>query len=298
MGIAALNPSSGILLRSLPRKPCYGAGIPIAECVIAMSDTDPERQPSGPWSVPRVQPARSPSRPLPQPKPPRRWTASLSGILFALLLFGGVGARMYKDLSQPDAWDYWKDLYLSPSMTSSVLDTVELDRSGPSRKALAITGEIGAATASWFRERIDEAHLKPGDVVMLSSPGGNLGQSMIMGEIIRAHGLTTVVGAADGDGGIKPSYCASACVLAYAGGTVRVGLAGSRLGVHRFTSASPGSDPVASAQRTMGGVLSYMTKMGVSSTVVEAMAATEKIRWLGAGEAATMNLVTDPAGKG
>lgn len=262
-----------------------------------MPDTEPQRHtgPSGPWSVPRVQP----SRPKPQPPapPPRRWLTGLSGIAFAVLLFGTVGARMYEDLSTPEAWDYWKDLYVSPSMTASVLDAVYIDRSGRGRRALAISGEIGAATASWFRDRLNDANLKPGDVVMLSSPGGDLGQSMIMGEIIRAHDLTTVVGTADGNGGIKPSYCASACVLAFAGGKARVGLEGSRLGVHRFTSTRPGANPVALAQRTMGGVLSYMTKMGVSSTVVEAMAATEKIRWLGVGEAAAMNLVTDPAGK-
>lgn len=83
-------------------------------------------------------------------------------------------------------------------------------------------------------------------------------------------------------------------MTAYAGGKVRIGIEGSRLGVHRFTSPKPGDDPVASAQRTMGFVLSYMTKMGVSSSVVEAMSATDKIRWLSSGEASTMNLVTDP----
>ena len=43
-----------------------------------------------------------------------------------------------------------------------------------------------------------------------------------------------------------------------------------------------------------GMVLSYMTKMGVSSAVVEAMSATKDVRWLGAREASAMNLITDP----
>jgi hypothetical protein len=34
--------------------------------------------------------------------------------------------------------------------------------------------------------------------------------------------------------------------------------------------------------------------MGVSSSVAEAMSATSDVRWLGAREAAGMNLVTDP----
>jgi hypothetical protein len=37
-----------------------------------------------------------------------------------------------------------------------------------------------------------------------------------------------------------------------------------------------------------------MTKMGVSSSVAEAMTATSDVRWLGVREAAAVNLVTDP----
>ncbi|WP_398470236.1 hypothetical protein [Tardiphaga sp.] len=215
-------------------------------------------------------------------------------IAFAVLLFGGLGIRAYKDLSTPESWSYWKDLYVSPSMSAEVIDNLDPDKSGRGRKALAITGKIGAASATWFREQLDQAKLQPGDIVLMSSPGGNLSQSMIMGEVIRARGLSTAVGTADADGRIKPGYCASACVTAYAGGKVRIGIEGSRLGVHRFTSSRQGEDPVASTQRTMGFVLSYMTKMGVSSQVVEAMSGTEKIRWLTGSEASGMNLVTDP----
>jgi hypothetical protein len=115
-----------------------------------------------------------------------------------------------------------------------------------------------------------------------------------MGEVIRSRGLTTAVGALDGSGTIAPSYCASACVFVYAGGKPRFGVEGSALGVHRFVSETPGPDPVAETQRTTGMVLSYMTRMGVSSSVVEAMSATSAVRWLTAKEAAAMNLVTDP----
>ena len=43
--------------------------------------------------------------------------------------------------------------------------------------------------------------------------------------------------------------------------------------------------------------LSYMTRMGVSSSVVEAMSETRDVRWLSAKQAAAMNLVTDPVEK-
>ena len=214
-----------------------------------------------------------------------------------ILLISGVGIRAYRDLSQPEAWAYWKDLYFSPSMKSSLIARASPDGSGRGRAALAISGTIGAATANWFRERLDEAHLGAGDVILLSSPGGDLNQAVVMGEIIRSRGLVTAVGVADGSGRIRPSYCASACVLVYAGGKTRLGIEGSMLGVHRFVTSAPEGDPVAETQRTAGMVLSYMTKMGVSSAVVEAMSQTSEVRWLGAKEASAMNLITDPVGK-
>ena len=132
--------------------------------------------------------------------------------------------------------------------------------------------------------------------MLLSSPGGNLDQSLIMGEIIRARGLVTAVGTSDASGQIRPGSCASACVFVYAGGATRYDIAGSRLGVHRFTTRGPGSsDPVADTQRVTGLVLSYLKRMGVSASLVEAMSATSDIRWLDSRQAAEMNLVTAQA---
>jgi hypothetical protein len=133
--------------------------------------------------------------------------------------------------------------------------------------------------------------------VLLSSPGGNLDQALIMGEIIRARGLATAVGTADSSGRIARSLCASACVLVYAGGAPRYGIEGSVLGVHRFTNSLPGRDPIADAQRMTGRILNYMGKMGVSPAVVEAMSATRDIRWLEPAEALKMNLITEPIGR-
>jgi hypothetical protein len=209
-------------------------------------------------------------------------------------MISGVGIRAYRDMSQPEAWAYWKDQYFSPSMTSSRVASAVFNSGGRGRTALVISGKIGAASANWFRDRLDEAHLVAGDTVLMSSPGGDLNQAVIMGEIIRSHGLATAIGVVDASGQIRPSYCASACVFVYAGGKNRYGVEGSRLGVHRFVTSTPGRDPVADTQRTTGMVLSYMTKMGVSSSVVEAMSETRDVRWLGAKEAAAMNLVTDP----
>ena len=41
-------------------------------------------------------------------------------------------------------------------------------------------------------------------------------------------------------------------------------------------------------------VLGYVTRMGVSSTIVEAMSQTSEVRWLPPQQAQAMNLITDP----
>src|SRR5689334_281069 len=154
-----------------------------------VDDRDQSR-PTGPWSPP---PPRAPSTPSRVQAP--RWRLSGSAIIFILLL-ASVGIRAFKDLSQPEAWAYWKDQYFSPSLTASVIPNADFGGSGRSRPALAIHGTIGPAAASWLRSELDQARLVPGDTVLLSSPGGDLGQAIIMGEIIRAHGLATAVGTA------------------------------------------------------------------------------------------------------
>jgi hypothetical protein len=224
-------------------------------------------------------------------------TRRIGSVAIVVLMLLGFGIRAYKDLSRPEAWDYWKDQYVSPSLRSSLAADTDLDGSGHGRRALFISGEIGPAAASWFREQLEQAHLAAGDAIVLSSPGGDLNQATIMGEIIRSRALVTAVGAAGASGRVRPSYCASACVLVFAGGKTRLGVEGSALGVHRFVATIRAGDPIAEAQRIAGALLGYMTKMGVSSSIVEAISETKEIRWLAPNEAAAMNLITDPIGR-
>jgi hypothetical protein len=206
----------------------------------------------------------------------------------------GTGIRAYRDLSGPDAWSFWKDQYISPSLSSALVANGAIHGLGGERAVLAVSGRVGPAAAGWLRDKINDSHLKPGDVVLLSSPGGNLDQGVMMGEVIRAHGLATAVGVLDNGGRVRPGFCASACVFAFAGGQTRYGLDGSALGVHRFTTTAQGDDAVADTQRVTGAILGYLTRMGVSSQVIEAMSETRDIRWLGPREAEAMKLVTAP----
>src|SRR4051794_10265947 len=187
----------------------------------------------------------TPARPWGLPIGPshNRRKIPLFSILFFVLTLALVVGRAYRELSTPQAWAYW-DSYFSPGMTASLVQPAA------SRPVLAISGTIDAAAASWFRSKLDDAKLQPGDTVALSSPGGDVDQALIIGELIRSHSLKTAVATLDTDGRMRPSYCASACVLAYAGGAVRLGVPGSVLGVHRFTTDGVGRNVVAETQRT------------------------------------------------
>jgi hypothetical protein len=252
------------------------------------------KSPTGPAVATPRMPATPPPTP---PVQATRRKRNYWSIAVFVLLASGVGIRAYRDLSRPDAWDYWKDQYVSPSLTASLVAKAYLGSADQGRRTLLVSGTIGPAAATLFRDRLDEAGLAAGDLVLLSSPGGDLSQAVIMGEIIRSRGLATAVGTTDASGRVKPAYCASACVLVYAGGKLRFGVLGSALGVHRFVTTKATSDPVADTQRVAGAVLGYMTKMGVSSSVVEAMSETRDIRWLAPKDALAMNLITDPLGK-
>src|SRR5260370_21744140 len=98
-----------------------------------------------------------------------------------------IGGRAYKALPGPEAWVYWKDLYFSPGMASSRIANADPDGSGRRRPGLAISGTIGAATASWFRDRLDEAHLVAGEAIFLLSPRGHFNQAGLLRGIMRSR---------------------------------------------------------------------------------------------------------------
>jgi hypothetical protein len=247
----------------------------------------------------------SPSGPRVPPRQPRRaatgialprgiFRPSLLSVIILMLVLLGLGIRAYREMSRPGTRDYPREAFREPSMRATVISNVDLDGSGRFRRALAIRGDIDWTSADWFDDQVEQARLSPDDLIVLSSDGGKLNQSMLMGETIRKRGFATAVGTADASGKVYASSCASACVFVYAGGKTRYGIFGSQLGVHRFTKSGPTSDPVAESQKTQGRLLGYIRKMGISSRFVELMSQTSEINWLDPRTAQEINLITVP----
>src|SRR5690349_13736526 len=93
----------------------------------------------GPWDTPTPQPAAQRAD-RPELVPQRKWTNRLSVIAFVLII-AGTAIQAFKDMSRPDAWAYWKDLYFSHSMTSALVSEADLGDLGHRRSALVISGE-------------------------------------------------------------------------------------------------------------------------------------------------------------
>ncbi len=140
----------------------------------------------------------------------------------------------------------------------------------------------------------------PGDALYILSGGGDLGDGLRFGELVRRHRLQTFVGLptwyADHLGidrylpgttsfntiatifGLYPSVCASACTFAFLGGTARTIVRGSLFLVHR--SFLPRNSPLlqnpkfnreaslAFGERAMAQMSAYAAAMGISPEFV------------------------------
>ncbi len=219
------------------------------------------RSPTGP----RIAPPRQPiDRPAMQPPHRGGQKRRYWSVVIFILLVSGIGIRAYRDLSRPEAWAYWKESYLSPSMTSALIPNADFDGCGP----------WPACARNQRDNRCRQCQLVPGQARRDPSLRRRRRVAVFSGwriESGRDHGRNHSIPWA-GDrrrrhrrpGHVRPAYCASACVLVFAGGKIRYGVEGSMLGVHQFATTAPVRDPVADTQRVAGMLLGYMTKMGVS----------------------------------
>lgn len=102
------------------------------------------------------------------------------------------------------------------------------------------------------------------DVVTFNSPGGAIYPAMELGRLIRAFELPTLQ--------VRTNECASACALAFLGGSVRAAEAGS-IGVHQSSfSANPSIDTgaaVSAVQSVTADILEYLNEMGAGSGLLQ-----------------------------
>jgi hypothetical protein len=151
---------------------------------------------------------------------------------------------------------------------------------------------------------------KGGSTIVFDSPGGNVAGAMELGRLIRQLGLDTAVqlnvteerrvgGSAGGtemfDIATNTS-CASACTLAFLGGTVREVEDDARFGVHQF-SAEHGVIGDSATQAAMTVLALYFEQMGVDRRLLDLASATPpgRMYWLKASDARELRVDTTRA---
>lgn len=100
--------------------------------------------------------------------------------------------------------------------------------------------------------------------VTFESPGGNIQKAMQLGRLIRRLGLSTIQP--------RAIECASACSLAFLGGTMRYAEPGA-IGVHKSSfnrdlSVST-EDAVSVVQQVTAEIITYMVEMGVEPALLQ-----------------------------
>jgi hypothetical protein len=158
-------------------------------------------------------------------------------------------------------------------------------------------GNFEAGDAEKFERFLDGRGLWRNQRVVLNSGGGSVLEGIMIGQIIRKHEFRTAVAASVVVGEfsqVQAGVCASACVLAFAGGVERGASEGSRVGVHQM---SWDYDDIANgkpitiedlevnmsvAQRMVGLTLTHFMEMGIDPTIIPLMVGTsaDDIRWL------------------
>lgn len=101
-------------------------------------------------------------------------------------------------------------------------------------------------------------------VITFDSDGGNVVTAITYGRLIRALGLSTFQ--------LRSAQCASACALAFVGGTIRYAEPGA-IGVHQ-SSFSPsdvldGHTAVAAVQQMTAQIMTYLLEMGVDPKLLQ-----------------------------
>lgn len=155
------------------------------------------------------------------------------------------------------------------------------------RRVLAITGIFGKLSPDHVADELAKQKMDRGDVILLSSIGGEVPQTMAIGREIRSRGLVTAIGEIDESGRLKPSLCAGACIIVFAGGAERLAISDSLLGGRCLL-------PPLEFEAYRDQMFDYFTSMGVSPKAAEAMSTDPDNGWVGMDKAIELKLATRP----
>jgi len=122
---------------------------------------------------------------------------------------------------------------LSGTASAASLNRVETGR--PAVVSYLLQGQLVAGDAQRMRAAVSKLPAGTTVAVILDSPGGNLGEGLMLGAYFHQAKIATIV---KGGGGI----CYSACALAFLGGRdsrtgepMRMKMSGGKLGFHQFS---------------------------------------------------------------
>jgi hypothetical protein len=144
-------------------------------------------------------------------------------------------------------------------------------RSGEQPALVRVDGKLEFGDGDRFR--YTTAFLSSA-IVSFSSNGGSVAAGIQIGEIIRSKGFTTSVS--------RDAPCASACAIAWLGGTKRLMSAESKIGFHAAYTADGRETGVGNAV-----IGAYLNKIGLPNSAVAyiTQAAPRSMTWLSPAEA-------------
>jgi hypothetical protein len=154
---------------------------------------------------------------------------------------------------------------------------------------LIATGTIAPGSAEAFASEVNARgeYIK---TIVLSSPGGSVGDALEMGRLIRARGFATEV---------EPNrVCVSSCPLVFVGGVKRAAGTGAIIGVHQVFAPDAAEaarhDTMSEAQRVSARCQRYLSDMGVDLKMwVHAMETPkDRLFIFSANELRELNIVT------
>lgn len=167
------------------------------------------------------------------------------------------------------------------------------------RVCILAEGDIQEHSARQFETFLKKEKVGRGALVILNSPGGNLMESLELGETMREAGLSTTVQAYDRKTGTftAGAACASACAYVFVGGVERSVGQGSRIGVHQvYTAGQTWAMSAADGLELMSLVATHVDHLcGSVKLLIPALKTRpDDMHWLNASELTRYAVITGP----